>query len=66
MKQLATNHKSEQAAEIRDKITRLEYVTQQFRDTKEYIRNPNLIEDIREKEVGILKTVLGRYLKFPR
>ena len=48
----------EDAARIRNQITELEYITQPFRNPAEYMANPNLLEDLREREINSLYKAL--------
>ncbi len=67
--QLQMSHKSsnrdfEEAAEIRDKINRLNYITQPIIPKEMFLENPNLSNDIKDKELteleSLLTTLLGR------
>jgi len=55
MKLAAKKKDFEQAAKLRDEIKQMEYVTQTFRDSSDYLKHPNLLEDQRQDE---LKTLL--------
>lgn len=46
------------AAQIRNQIQKLEYITRPQMPTEFYIQNPNLYEDVRRKELAELKKVL--------
>ncbi len=59
---LAREEKYEEAAEIRNKIRNLDYITQPQMPTEFYMQNPNLYEDIRKKELSDLKKLLTRGL----
>lgn len=52
----------EKAAEVKNKIERLEYITQPITPASSFIENPNLSEDVFEEESRNLKTLLSRYL----
>ncbi len=58
MEQAAKHKDFEQAAVIRDKIKRIEYITQKFHSSEEYLANPNLSSDLREQELTELINVL--------
>jgi excinuclease ABC subunit C len=53
----------EKAAQIRDQLSNLEYVTSPYRKPTEYLKNPNLIEDTREEEIKKLYEILGPRMK---
>lgn len=50
--------KFEDSAEIRNKIKKLDYITQPQMPIDFYIENPNFYEDVRKKELKDLKTIL--------
>lgn len=55
----ASNHQNyESAREIRDQIEKIEYITRQQIPTEFYMQNPNLYEDVRNKELDDLKKIL--------
>lgn len=62
MQQAAASRNFERAAYFRDKLHQLEYITQQFHQSSEYLQNPNLVEDIREQEIKALLRVLENNL----
>jgi len=49
----------EEAAELRDKISGIEYITSPRRRVGEYLKNPHLFEDERNNELMSLAQVLG-------
>jgi len=51
MELLSKNQKFEEAAEVRNKVRNLAYITSPQMPTDYYIENPNLYEDIRSKEL---------------
>lgn len=53
----------EQAKKLRNKIEVIDYITQPITPINYYIKNPNLIFDIRRKEVNQLKEILEEYIK---
>lgn len=61
MDALSVNRKFENAAVIRDQVARLEYITRPQIPSDFYIQNPNLLSDIRKKEVADLKKILQIY-----
>lgn len=69
MKNAARSQNFESAARIRDKIKHLAYITAHYKNPKEYLENPNLLEDIREHETKDLYKLLKphfKYLKYPK
>ena len=58
---LSKKEEYENAIKYRDKLYALNYVTKSNSNTNEYLKNPNLIEDIREKESFELRTILLSY-----
>ena len=58
--------KYEEALNIKMKLTKLNYITQPITPAKEFIKNPNLIEDIRQQEIKNLKKILSVYIDFPK
>lgn len=66
MKVFAKEEKFEAAAKIREQIEKLDYITQPITPIRYFLKNPNLIEDIREQELIELKKILTEYLKMPK
>lgn len=60
MKQLAKEERFEDAAFAKRQIEGIELVTSSFHNPIEYLKNPNLITDIRGEELGELKNVLEK------
>lgn len=60
MKSDSEDQDYEAAAEARDRIKRLEYITQPQIPTEYFIENPNLYSDLREKEIKLLRKVLEK------
>jgi len=58
MKKASANQNFEEAARLRDQIEKIEYITRPRIPTEYYVQNPNLYEDIRNKELNELKDVL--------
>lgn len=68
MKQAAQEEDFELASKIRDQIKHLEYITAPYKNPREYLENPNLLEDIRQNEAKSLYELLKphfKYLKYP-
>lgn len=57
------NQEFEKALNIRQQIERLEYITQPILSPKLFSDNPNLLEDIRLKELRKLGHLLSKYYK---
>jgi excinuclease ABC subunit C len=65
MRQAAQENKFEKAAEYRDTLRKLDYVTQSFHDSHEYLVNTNLKQDLREEELrGLLAIVDPGMVRF--
>jgi len=58
MEKASTQQDFEKAAEIRDQINKLEYITRPQMPTEFYIQNPNLVEEIRDRELRDLQEIL--------
>jgi excinuclease ABC subunit C len=58
MAQLSKSEKFEEAAAVREKVRRLEYIIQPTTSTDSFLENPNLLEDIREEELLALRNLL--------
>ena len=63
MEAFAKAQKYESAAEVREKIRRLDYITTHPPSVSRFMENPNLIEDLREGEVNELTDLLKKYIK---
>lgn len=61
MKDLSDKQNFEDAAVLRDKISRIEYITNPKTPIESYMENPNLYEDLRDKELRDLKKIIGKY-----
>ncbi|MCX6784146.1 MAG: GIY-YIG nuclease family protein [candidate division WWE3 bacterium] len=59
MSKLSENQEFEAASQLRDQISRFEYITQTFRPASEFLINPNLQSDQNNASVTDLLTVLG-------
>lgn len=62
MNLLSANEKYEQAAEIRNRIKALDYITQKRIEETDFIKNPNLTEDLRSLEIKNLANLLTKYV----
>lgn len=58
MKKLAKIEKFEEAAMIRKQIEKLDYITQPVTPINRFLKSPNLLEDIRQKELKQLSNLL--------
>lgn len=66
MQMASKKNEFEKAAVLRDQLYRLEYLIKTRHPVRDYIENPNLIEDIREKEVSdLINSVSDYYKNFP-
>ncbi len=66
MKELSLKQRFEEASNIRDKIQRLRYITQPTTSVTEFLKDPNLIEDIRKKELLEFKSLLSKYISLQK
>jgi excinuclease ABC subunit C len=58
MKEFSKNEKYESAAKIREKLKMLDYITQPVINVGEFLKNPNLIDDVRRNESQELKKII--------
>lgn len=65
MKKAAKNNNFETAAFYRDKIKNLNYVVSKFHGSRDYIENPNLVQDERIAEIAELIKILGLPSQIP-
>ena len=70
MYQSAREENFEKAAQLRDKIIRLEYVSRDYKASGDYLVNPNLVTDLRRQELedliselSVVDSVLGPRLE---
>ena len=61
MDNFSENLKYEEALELREQIKKLDYITQPQMPVDFYMENPNLLNDIREKELSQLQKILKLY-----
>lgn len=66
MQRYSKEQKFEEAAYVRDKINHLSYITQPILPTEFFLENPNLYEDIRNKEIKELRNLLVKHIKIPK
>lgn len=62
MKKLAKTEHFEEASQLRDKLIALEYVTQKPIAPIEFLRNPNLVSDLRAEEQLALRKMISQFL----
>jgi excinuclease UvrABC nuclease subunit len=62
MRELSDGEFYEEAEVIRDQLRQLTYVTQKPIPSLEFLKNPNLVADLRDKELSELKSLLSRYI----
>ncbi|OGM27252.1 hypothetical protein A3D00_03950 [Candidatus Woesebacteria bacterium RIFCSPHIGHO2_02_FULL_38_9] len=53
----------EEAKILKNQLEKLEYLTQTTREPEEYLKNPNLLEDVRQKEREDLKKLLNKHFR---
>ncbi|MBN1168382.1 GIY-YIG nuclease family protein [Candidatus Woesebacteria bacterium] len=63
MQHYSESQQYEKALEIKRRIDQIEYITKPIVDPDEYVKNPNLLRDIRLKETMQLKMLLEKYFK---
>ncbi len=63
MKKLGNEERFEEAAQVRDQLTRLEYITREYRSVSSFLENPNLAADIHKNESHTLSELLASHLK---
>ncbi len=63
MEKLSKEERYEEALIIRDQIQKLRYITQTPIPAIEFIKNPNLEQDLRKQELQELKNLLSNYIK---
>lgn len=61
MKRLSKDERFEEAKTIREQISSLDYITKPTIPVNEYLKDPNLIDDIRKKELRQLKEILAKF-----
>ncbi|HEY5600592.1 MAG TPA: GIY-YIG nuclease family protein [Patescibacteria group bacterium] len=59
MQVLSNNQEFENANKIKKQIDAINYVTQNFRQPEEYLKAPDLIEDLANEKIQALQNVLG-------
>ncbi len=59
MNKSAENEEFEKAREIRDKVSQIEWLIQKRHLVDEYLENPYLLEDIRQRELKEVKKILN-------
>lgn len=55
------NEDFEIALDIKDRMEKLDYITQERVNIKEFLKNPNLIDDIRQEEIKNLKETINQF-----
>jgi excinuclease ABC subunit C len=68
MKSVAKSEDFEKAASLRDQLNQLNYITSPYNNPREYLANPNFLEDVRDEELKNLYELLKphyKYLKKP-
>lgn len=63
MDEYSKNEDYENAKDLREKIQLLDYITQPVTPVENYIKNPNLIIDIRKEELDELLSILKEYIE---
>ena len=55
----------EEAVIIRDRLRLLDYITQPITPIQEFLKNPNLVVDIRQEEISALEEILSQFYNLP-
>jgi len=63
---LSKQEKYEKANTLKDKIGKYDYITQPITPINDFLKNPNMLEDIRASEISDLKGILNKYLKIKK
>ncbi|MFC1625654.1 GIY-YIG nuclease family protein [Patescibacteria group bacterium] len=63
MDKFSINQEFEEATVLRDQIAKLEYITQPKTPEDEFLKNPNLYEDIKSQQLKDLTQILIRHFK---
>lgn len=66
MRSLSKEERFEEAEELRRQLEKLNYITSQRLNVNYFLKNPNLIEDIRKKESENLLALLKDYFVFTK
>lgn len=66
MVKFSSERKFEEASVLRDQIEKLSYITQTITPVSDYVKNPNLIEDIRSEELFSLRKILSNFIEVPK
>jgi len=66
MEGLSKNQQFEEAKLVRDRLLELSYVTQKPIPVSEFLKNPNLLKDIRNEEMKALVKLLGSYISLDK
>ena len=66
MEEFSKQEKYESAQEIKRQLELLSYITQPITSVSGFLKNPNLIEDIRENEIADLTKMVRKYIKAPK
>lgn len=61
MDKSASSENFEEAAKIRDQLTRLEYITKEYHSVSAFLENPNLSIDIHKQEMKALRFILSTF-----
>jgi excinuclease ABC subunit C len=66
MKNFSKTKSFEKAGKLRDEIQKIDYITQPITNPSEFIKNPNLLSDIHNKELTDLKNILSPHIKIKK
>jgi len=66
MLMFSKNENYEEAAVVKDQIDRLNYITRPQMPTDSFMENPNLYQDLREKELTELQKIVSKYISIKK
>jgi excinuclease ABC subunit C len=66
MEKLAFEEKFEEAVEVRSQIEKLDYVTQPITPVSYFLKNPNFLEDLRNREIKNLRKIISTHINVPK
>ena len=63
---MSKNENFESAKYLREQIRMLNYITQPVTPIHDFLKKPNLVDDIRHEEMASLETLLSKYIRLPK
>lgn len=65
MNKRANDQRFEEAAQLKSQLEKLDMVTRPYENIAEYLKNPNLADEIQNREISALREELSCYLALP-